>query len=65
MSNPARVGPKRPACVDSGTAMMSDGELLSILFRRGPYTAFAIGLAHRLLERFGGVRPLRASSFIG
>ena len=35
---------------------LSDAELLSILFRRGPYRAYALALSQRLLRRFGGIR---------
>jgi len=37
---------------------MSDGELLSILFRRGPNAGAAGRVAQCLLDRFGGIRRL-------
>jgi DNA repair protein RadC len=58
MSVPERVRARRPDRVDSGYAAMSDGELLSILFRRGACAACTTGLARRLLDRFGGIRRL-------
>ena len=37
---------------------LTDGELLSILFQRGPYKAYALALSQRLLRHFGGIRRI-------
>jgi DNA repair protein RadC len=39
-------------------SQLTDGEVLSILFQRGPWHGQALALSHRLLQRFGGLRKM-------
>lgn len=41
-----------------GPSALSNAELLAILLRTGSHQESALGLAHRMLSEFGGLRPL-------
>lgn len=55
-----RQSPSEPGArlINSPPADLTDAELLSVLFRRGPQTAQALAVSRRLLARFGGLRRL-------
>lgn len=56
-----RCEPRR-ALARLGAAGLSEAELLAVLLQRGPRAAEALDLSLRLLERFGGLRPLLAAA---
>ncbi len=48
----------REKLLDRGAAALSDAELLAIFLRSGTRGLTAVDLARRLLDEFGGLRPL-------
>ena len=56
-----RCEPRR-ALARLGAAGLSEAELLAVLLQRGPRAAEALDLSLRLLEGFGGLRPLLAAA---
>jgi len=50
-------GPRSRLRKDSAS-LLSDTELLAVLFQRGARAKSAIELSEKLLQRFGGLRPL-------
>lgn len=48
--------------IDGRATEMSERELLAVLFQRGPSPVSALSLSGRLLQRFGGLRPLLSAS---
>ena len=49
--------PRSRLSVDSASAL-TEAELLSVLFQRGPSSTYALVLSQQLLQRFGGLRKL-------
>jgi DNA repair protein RadC len=57
-----RIREPRRALAKLGAADLSEAELLAVLFQRGDRSAEALELALRLLDTFGGLRPLLAAA---
>ncbi|MEM9209560.1 MAG: DNA repair protein RadC [Pseudomonadota bacterium] len=53
--------PRRSICTN-GASSLSECELLAVVFQRGPCAEPAIELSERLLNTFGGLRPLFLAS---
>ena len=57
-----RVGKPRGQRQSDDTTLLSDAELLAVLFQREPCAVSALRLSRRLLKTFGGLRPLLSAS---
>jgi len=56
--NPNPGSMPRSRLLADQASQLTDGEVLSILFQRGPWHGQALALSHRLLQRFGGLRKM-------